>query len=217
MTLIIVLGIVESFIVALIVFAVLLKKRLAVQSLNNSLKDNLSHVDLTKQKVSSILEQLVPFEELKLKVKELTQKRETLKLEKGRLSVATVERETIDRRLRELEEIERELEASNIEVKKELDLLEGRQKELQSRNASLNLKIQENTQEIEKMTSEALLEENIKKEMQSVQEKLLAVQAETEKLTEAHNVGKNQYSVLKRRFDALDIEYAQLYEKFVTK
>ena len=217
MSLIIIFGLIESLIVAVVVFLILLKKRLIVQNYNAKLKENLSSIDLSIQKTESLLAQLVPFEELKAKVKELLQTKKALKLEKGRVSIAQAEQETIDRRLRELEEIERELDASNIEVKKELDILDGKQREIKSKNESLNLKIQENLQEIEKMMSEVKMEDNIKDEIQEIKNRLVETQMETQKLTEAHNIEKNQYVILKRRFDALDIEYAQLYEKFTSK
>ena len=183
-----------------------------VQGFNAKLKENLSSIDLVKQKADSLMSQLVPFEELKGKVKELLKANKTLKLEKGRVSLTQAEQDTVDRRLRELEEIERELDASNIEVKKELDILDGKQREIKIKNESLNLKIQENLQEIERMVSEVKMEDNLKDE-----NRLVETQIETQKLTEAHNLEKNQYVILKRRFDALDIEYAQLYEKFTSK
>lgn len=217
MNLVIAFGIIESFIVAIVFFSGLLRKRLAINALNTKLKDNLSQIEFTKQKATSLIDQLVPFDNLKNKVKLLLKAKETLKLEKGRVSLTQAEQDTVDRRLRELEEIERELEASNIEVKKELDLLDGKQREIRGKNESLKLKIQENTQEIERMIKENMLEERVKNEILEVKNRLMIVQEETQKLTDAHEIGKNQYGILKRRFDALDIEYAQLYEKFTTK
>ena len=217
MSLIIILGLLESIIVSAVVFCILLKKRLMVQGFNAKLKENLSSIDLVKQKADSLMSQLVPFEELKGKVKELLKANKTLKLEKGRVSLTQAEQDTVDRRLRELEEIERELDASNIEVKKELDILDGKQREIKIKNESLNLKIQENLQEIERMVSEVKMEDNLKDEILEIKNRLVETQIETQKLTEAHNLEKNQYVILKRRFDALDIEYAQLYEKFTSK
>ena len=217
MGLVIILGLLESFVIAVIVFFILLKKRLIVQSYNSKLKENLSSIDLAIQKTESLLDQLAPFDDLKVKVKELLKAKEALKLEKGRVSLAQAEQETIDRRLRELEEIERELDASNIEVKKELDILDGKQREIKSKNESLNLKIQENLQEIERMTKENQMDEDIKASILDVKARLVATQEETQKLTKAHEIEKNQYVILKRRFDALDIEYAQLYEKYTSK
>ena len=61
------------------------------------------------------------------------------------------------------------------------------------------------------------MEDNVKDEILEIKNRLVETQIETQKLTEAHNLEKNQYVILKRRFDALDIEYAQLYEKFTSK
>ena len=58
-----------------------------VQGFNAKLKENLSSIDLVKQKADSLMSQLVPFEELKGKVKELLKANKTLKLEKGRVSL----------------------------------------------------------------------------------------------------------------------------------
>ena len=67
------------------------------------------------------------------------------------------------------------------------------------------------------MVSEVKMEDNLKDEILEIKNRLVETQIETQKLTEAHNLEKNQYVILKRRFDALDIEYAQLYEKFTSK
>ena len=72
-------------------------------------------------------------------------------------------------------------------------------------------------QEIERMVGEVKMEDNLKDEILEIKNRLVETQIETQKLTEAHNLEKNQYVILKRRFDALDIEYAQLYEKFTSK
>ena len=190
MSLVIIFGLLESIIVSAVVFCILLKKRLMVQGFNAKLKENLSSIDLVKQKVDSLMSQLVPFEELKGKVKELLKANKTLKLEKGRVSLTQAEQDTVDRRLRELEEIERELDASNIEVKKELDILDGKQREIKIKNESLNLKIQENLQEIERMVSEVKMEDNLKDEILEIKNRLVETQIETQKLTEAHNLEK---------------------------
>ena len=65
MSLVIIFGLLESIIVSAVVFCILLKKRLMVQGFNAKLKENLSSIDLVKQKADSLMSQLVPFEELK--------------------------------------------------------------------------------------------------------------------------------------------------------
>jgi chromosome segregation ATPase len=43
---------------------------------------------------------------------------------------------------------------------------------------------------------------------------LLKTEQQIQTLLEEIQAGNEQYFILKKRFDALDIEYAQLYEKF---
>ena len=80
--------------------AILLKKRVAVQNLNSSLKEKLTKVNMAIQKSQALKEQLVPFEDLKSKVKELLKTKEDLKLEKGRVSITRAEQDTVDRHYR---------------------------------------------------------------------------------------------------------------------
>ncbi len=214
---VLIIGVVESLIVLGGLSFLLLKDRLALQSVSTKLKNNLPQYELIVQKIKVITDQLVSFEDLKKEVRKLLKAKDALNLERGRISLTSAELEAIDQRLRELEEIERELEASNLETKKELDLLEGKYRELKSKNDSLILHIQENTEKYKKDIEDLQLSDNILQETNKVEEKLDLIQTQTKDLIEQIQNGKNQYIILKRRFDALDIEYAQLYEKYTNK
>lgn len=214
---ILILGVVEAIFISGIVFFLSLRDRMRIQSINSKLKENLSQNMFMIQRIKTVMDQIVPFKSLKKEVKALLKAKDLLNLEKGRYSITAAELEAIDKRLRELEEIERELEASNLETKKELDLLEGKYRELKGKNESLVLHIQENSVEYAKTISDLELNEGLVKETNRVKEKFDEIQSQTKSLTEQLENGKNQYVILKRRFDALDIEYAQLYEKYAQK
>ncbi len=214
---ILILGVVEAIFISGIVFFLSLRDRMRIQSINSKLKENLSQNMFMIQRIKTVMDQIVPFKSLKKEVKALLKAKDLLNLEKGRYSITAAELEAIDKRLRELEEIERELEASNLETKKELDLLDGKYRELKGKNESLVLHIQENSVEYAKTISDLELNEGLVKETNRVKEKFDEIQSQTKSLTEQLENGKNQYVILKRRFDALDIEYAQLYEKYAQK
>jgi chromosome segregation ATPase len=147
-------------------------------------------------------------------ISELGGLEESLKAERGRITITQAELETVETRLRELEEIERELEASAIETKEELNILKKKEKELRSKNDELKQRIAEATGGLEKLLSEVELSSQAQEQMTAMQTELLATQEKIDVLILQIEQGNEQYFILKKRYDALDIEYAQLYEKF---
>src|SRR5690606_22686978 len=73
-------------------------------------------------------------EEYKAAIEKL---REKLRSEKGRGTIIQAESEAVDLRLRELEEIEKELENSSIEASREVEMLRVRAKEAEANNQKL--------------------------------------------------------------------------------
>ena len=97
---------------------------------------------------------------------------EALKAERGRITITQAELETVETRLRELEEIERELEASGIETKEEINILEKKQADLRGRNESLQGKITESTQKLEAVMSEIELTAQQQEQIDELKKKL---------------------------------------------
>lgn len=165
-------------------------------------------------KVETMLTELVPASEVRTKGQALILAKEALKTERGRVTITQAELETVEGRLRELEEIERELEASGIETKEEINILQKKEKELSSKNDGLKQQIQVSTSQIDKLLGEITANAELHEKVQSMKSELLQTLEKIDLLMVQIEQGNEQYFTMKRRYDALDIEYAQLFEKF---
>lgn len=187
------------------------------QSVTGALDDVVAAVkereDL-RDRVRGLLEAMVDPKEIGRKVKEFRTMRETLKTERGRVTITQAELETVEGRLRELEEIERELEACGVETKEELNILEKKEKELSAKNDALKSQISASSQQIDQLLSELQFSAEAQERVQAMKIELLQTQEKIDTLLFEIEQGNDQYFILKKRYDALDIEYAQLFEKF---
>ena len=93
-------------------------------------------------------------QQLSSSAKAFTTARESLKAERGRVTIAQAELDMIEVRLRELEEITRELEASTTETKEELKILQRKEEDLKSKNDHLRVQIAVTTSKMETIMSE---------------------------------------------------------------
>lgn len=177
----------------------------------NRFKDERNELD---QKLRGLYGALVDLAEARSKVKEAKSFEDALKAERGRVTITQAELETVETRLRELEEIERELEASSIETNEELKVLKARQEELSKKNGSLKSQLDVTTQQMEMIISEIQLTAAQQEALNQIKTELVLTQQRIDLLMLQIEQGNEQYFILKHRFDALDIEYAQLYEKF---
>lgn len=157
---------------------------------------------------------LISSDELKAKARELIGVSEGLKAEKGRNTITQAELETVDSRLRELEEIERELEASGLEAKEELKILKKKEKDLLNRNEALKTQIQLSLDQMEQIFMEIELSSQAQEQVTAMKTELVTTQSKIDLLLLQIEQSNEQYFTYKQRYDALDIEYAQLYEKF---
>lgn len=133
--------------------------------------------------------------------------------EKGRFAITQTELDAIELRLRELGELKRELEVSNMDALREIEMLKSQERDLQTQNEVLLENLTQASDQIDILFNMFPNDENIqnyftqaKQEIQEIQSKLGFYQ---------HEIGtiNQQYVILKKAYDALDIEYAQLYEK----
>jgi chromosome segregation ATPase len=139
---------------------------------------------------------------------------ESLKAERGRNTITQAELETVEGRLRELEEIERELEASGIETKEELKILNKKERELSNKNDALKEEIAASMQKVGELMSQMQVSAEMQAQVDEMKVDLLQTQDKIAMLLQQIEQGNEQYFILKKRYDALDIEYAQLFEKF---
>lgn len=174
------------------------------------------HVETQKQliaKIESIYDAMVALEDVKAIVRQWRSLREELKSLQSRRTVSDAELETVEARLRELEEIERELEASGIETKEELRILQRKESQLRDKNEELKDKIAETTADLEKLVQEVEMSTQLQEQIFAVKTELEEIHVKSENLIVQIEEGNAQYFTLKQRYDALDIEYAQLYER----
>lgn len=203
--------------VAAIVFA-LIKLVGASDNQSKSLDENSAKLEQqlldAKTRVDTSLAEMRPLGELQKLVLAARIASDTLKADRGRVTITQAELETVETRLRELEEIERELEASGIETEEEVKILTKKEQELSAKNAALKEQIRASTEKIDALLGDLQNNAEAQEQVLSMKTKLILTEQKAEEMVVQIELGNDQYFELKRRYDALDIEYAQLYEKF---
>lgn len=186
-----------------------------------SAQSSIEQIDTVKSEREGILGeikglygQMVDLKELKARLKELIDAGEALKAERGRNTITQAELETVETRLRELEEIERELEASGIETKEELKILNKKEKDLTSKNDALKEQIKNSVAQMDQVISQIQMSSELLAKIDEMKAELVQAEEKIDTILLQIEQGNEQYFILKQRYDALDIEYAQLYEKF---
>jgi chromosome segregation ATPase len=145
---------------------------------------------------------------------DLIEAKEVVKQERGRITITQAELETIENRLRELDEVEREIQASGIETKEELRILNKKEADLRTKNETLKGKIQDAISHLNSISSQIESNAQLMAQLEAIKTDLLRTEQKTDELLMQIEAGNEQYFILKQVYDALDIEYAQLYEKF---
>jgi chromosome segregation ATPase len=190
------------------------KQKGAVLNLVAGVAEQAAQREALLEKVKSVSAEMIPLSDLKAKVHELRIAKESLKTERGRITITQAERETVEGRLRELEEIERELEASGVETKEELNILQKKQKELSGKNDALKAQINSSVSQMDEILSKIELSAQQTEQVQNMKAQIIQTEQKIDTLLQQIEQGNDQYFILKKRYDALDIEYAQLFEKF---
>jgi chromosome segregation ATPase len=133
--------------------------------------------------------------------------------EKGKFTITEIEVESIELRLRELGELRRELEVSNMDALREVEMLRTQERDIANQNEVLIEQLNGASDQIDILIDMFSNDEEFraqiatcKDEIGEIQEKLFFYQKEVAAINQ-------QYVILKKTYDALDIEYAQLYEK----
>jgi chromosome segregation ATPase len=141
--------------------------------------------------------------------------RESLKAERGRVIITQAELESVEVRLRELDEVNRELEASTLETKEELKIFQKREVDLKTKNEELRVQIADSTTKLEALMSEIEMSVQMQEQVKVMRADLLKSEEQVETLMNEIQKGNEQYFISKRRYDALDVEYAQLYQQYM--
>lgn len=206
--------IVETALLGAAIYFLFNKKAGGGNSKSTELELALNERREVKEEIEKIISEMVSVDELHGRTHELLTMKESARMERGRVTITQAELETLETRLRELEEIERELEASGIETKEELKILNKKEKELAAKNEQLKAQINASAQQMEATLKELEVSSQVQEEIDSIKLALLQTQERIDTLLEQIEQGNEHYFTLKQRYDALDIEYAQLFERF---
>jgi chromosome segregation ATPase len=168
----------------------------------------------TQDQIKTLFGQLVPWSNVREIALTLNEQRELIKLERGRVTITQAELETVENRLRELEEVEREIAASGIETKEEFRILNKKEKDLKTKNDNLVNQIAESMNKLQEVLSQVESNSQVMVQVDMAKTELLRTEQKVNELLIQIELGNEQYVTMKQVYDALDIEYAQLYEKF---
>lgn len=156
---------------------------------------------------------LTPQSDIDRLAQEVAAGEEALRAEQGRYTITQAELDAVESRLRELEEVERELEASALEASRELEMLQSQEEGLRERNEQLQEQLQQSFERLDQLIAELQDSQEAAEKLTGLKAELLNVQERVQWYTGEITVLNQKYMELKRAYDALDIEYAQLYEK----
>lgn len=156
---------------------------------------------------------LISLEDVENYKESLVQLENLLNVEKGKCSITEAEIDALDVRLREIEELRRELEVSNMDAIKEVEMLRAQERDMSNQNQAIKDQLQSSLEQVDILldvlhnNAEAVAQLNkSKNEIIEIDKKIIYYEEAIAKINQ-------QYVGLKRAYDALDIEYAQLYEK----
>lgn len=208
------LGLVQAAAIGAIMFKRAKKMNSGNVKAHTNALDELAQKQEIHTKVTALRAELVDPADIKGQAKAYLVARESLKAERGRVTITQAELETIEVRLRELDEIARELEASMTETKEEIKILKRKEGELSSKNEALRGQISASFSKMDSIMSEIEMSAQMQECVVNLKAELAQAETQVQNLMNEIQQGNDQYFILKKRYDALDIEYAQLYEKF---
>ena len=198
-------------------FTVIGKKSLA---LDRVFEQNLETVKLeqeTKEKlfieIGNLTLGLVTPEKIEKLENNKTEIEENIRAEQGRLTITEAELEAVDTRLRELEELKRELEVSNMDAVKELEMLRSQERDIAAQNDAVRNQINAALDQVDILLDQLSNSAEAVEKLTDAKNELVNAEKKCSYYEEQIAIINNQYMALKKAYDALDIEYAQLYEK----
>ena len=212
--LIIIIGLVEAVGLAAAMYVIVSKKKSTMGGAADKLEDELKLRQGYETQINSLFAGLVKIDQLVQQADIIRNLQESLKAERGRITITQAELETVETRLRELDEIERELEASSLETKEELKILKRKEGDLGQKNSTLKQQLEITRENMSKILTDIQLSAEMQDQIRAMQSEIMSCEQKIDDLLLRIEQGNEQYFILKSRYDALDIEYAQLYEKF---
>lgn len=201
-----------AFVVFSLFSQVALRKAVVAENLE-VIQDELADKKKILSELATASLGLVPASHLEALRVEIAAEEETLRTEKGRVTIIQAEMEAVDLRLRELEEIAKELENSGVEAAREVEMLRARERDLEAQNAKLQEHLDTSMIQLDKLSHDLAGTEGATESLMRTKEEMEKVQLQLKFYEEQIGLVNRKYLDLKKAYDALDIEYAQLYEK----
>lgn len=196
----------------------------AVRKIRRRVEDahqlNLKNLEGEYAKKKEVLESLavalpglISSEDLESERDGLTEFEALINTTSGKCAITEAEIEALDIRLRELEELGRELEVSKLDALKEIEMLKAQERDMSKQNQAINSQLMNSMEQIDFLLD--VLNANVEatEQLNKIRAEMLEVEKKTNYYEEETNKINQNYVGLKRAYDALDIEYAQLYEK----
>lgn len=212
---VIVIAIAQAVLVGVFLFRRAMQIGREAGNANQSIKEELAVKQELWSRIESICAEMADPAEYEKVSADVATAREALKAERGRVIITQAELESVEVRLRELDEVNRELEASALETKEELKIFQKRESELKTKNDELRVQIADSTTKMEALMSEIEMSVQMQEQVKIMRADLLKSEEQVETLMNEIQKGNEQYFVFKRRYDALDVEYAQLYQQHI--
>lgn len=213
--LVLIVAVVEALAVGAFLFRRAMRLGREANAANLSIKEELEIKKELWSRIEAVCSEMADPVEFEGINADVLKAREALKAERGRVIITQAELESVEVRLRELDEVTRELEASALETKEELKIFQKRETELRSKNDELRIQIADSTTKMEALMSEIEMSVQMQEQVKVMKADLLKSEEQVETLMNEIQKGNEQYFVFKRRYDALDVEYAQLYQQHI--
>jgi chromosome segregation ATPase len=210
---IILLAVIQSGLIALFVFNRARHANDEVVAQYEIIKDEVQQKRDLWSKVEAVQGEIADDGEFKRVSRDFLGARESLKVERGRVTITQAEIEALEVRMRELEEIGRELEASQTETKEELKILRRKEDDMRDKNNSLRGQIADSLAKMDALIEEIELTAQMQNQVAFMKSELLRSEEKIQTMLNQIQDTNEQYFNLKRRYDALDVEYAQLYQQ----
>jgi chromosome segregation ATPase len=214
---IILVAVAQSGLVALFVFSRALHLNDHLIKKFELLQDELQQKRDLWSKVEAVQTELADDAELRRIGRDFLDSRDALKIEQGRVVITQAELESLEGRMREIEEIGRELEASQTETKEELKILQRKEEDLRSKNEALRGQIADSLAKMDTLMTEIEMTAQMQNQVAVVKSELLKTEERTQTMLDQIQESNEYYFNLKRRYDALDVEYAQLYQQLTER
>lgn len=179
----------------------------------NIIKEEKETKETLLRQVALLVLGLESKEELAKAEKRQAEVEDSIRAEKGRLTITEAELEAVDTRLRELEELKRELEVSNMDAVKELDMLRSQEHDIAQKNNALKGELAASLHQLEELLDMLQHSAAVVEKLNYAKSQLVGAEKKCDYYQEQIAIINSKYMMLKKAYDALDIEYAQLYEK----